>query len=494
LVGVCSIRPLAVCALFAALSAPVVAHAATLQVISADGPSEGLNDPTPVTPVGGNSGTTLGAQRRLALERAASIWGAALKSPVPIRILASFDPLSCTATSAVLGSAGATGFWRDFAGAVWGDTWYPSALANALTGFDLDPSHDEIQMYLNSGLGQSSCLEGAPFYLGLDGQGGGVDLINVVLHEFSHGLGFLTFLDSTTGAEFGGSPDIFENSIVDLPTGEAFPDLTAAERVAAIQHAQAIVFSGTQTKAAAAVTLAPGAPVVSLGTLGQVLVGPADFGPPLSSPPIVGPVVAALDSGTSTTDACQTLTSSVAGKVALVDRGSCSYFQKVQRLQGAGALAVLIADNVAGTPPPPLSGGDSTITIPAVMITQATGAALRSLLGEGPVTASLGANFGQRIGADPMNRPFLYAPSPYSPGSSLSHFDRLATPNLLMEPNITANPGHSLDLTPSVMADLGWPLATPAAAPALGGNWLLLTTGVLLAWIGLSRRPRRSGP
>ncbi|HTV00362.1 MAG TPA: hypothetical protein VMF13_07505, partial [Luteitalea sp.] len=45
----------------AMLSAPVSAQAAvTIYIVNFDGPSEGFNDPTPVAPVGGNPGTTLG--------------------------------------------------------------------------------------------------------------------------------------------------------------------------------------------------------------------------------------------------------------------------------------------------------------------------------------------------------------------------------------------------------------------------------------------------
>ena len=62
--------------------------------------------PTPATPLGGNTGTTVGEQRLIAFQRAADIWGSLLDSGVEIRIQASFTPLTCDATSATLGSAG----------------------------------------------------------------------------------------------------------------------------------------------------------------------------------------------------------------------------------------------------------------------------------------------------------------------------------------------------------------------------------------------------
>jgi hypothetical protein len=41
----------------------------------------------------------------------------------------------------------------------------------------------------------------------------------------------------------------------------------------------------------------------------------------------------------------------VNGKIALIDRGTCSFPQKVKNAQNAGAIGVIIADNVAGSPP-----------------------------------------------------------------------------------------------------------------------------------------------
>ena len=95
--------------LVAALAAvPSAAFAAaTIFIVNDDGPNEGFNDPTPVAPVGGNPGTTLGQQRLNAFQFAADIWGSILDSDAPIYILSSFDPLPCSATGGTLGAAGA---------------------------------------------------------------------------------------------------------------------------------------------------------------------------------------------------------------------------------------------------------------------------------------------------------------------------------------------------------------------------------------------------
>src|SRR5437762_10183447 len=95
-----------------------VTRAATITIINLDGPGEGFNDPTPAAPVGGNPGTTVGAQRLYVFQQAARIWGGILPSSVEIRARAKFDPLLCTTNSAILGSGGPATIWRDFAGAL----------------------------------------------------------------------------------------------------------------------------------------------------------------------------------------------------------------------------------------------------------------------------------------------------------------------------------------------------------------------------------------
>ena len=59
-------------------------------VVNIDGTNEGFNDPTPVAPVGGNSGTTRGQQRLNVFQHAAQIWGAILPSAVEIRVEAGY--------------------------------------------------------------------------------------------------------------------------------------------------------------------------------------------------------------------------------------------------------------------------------------------------------------------------------------------------------------------------------------------------------------------
>src|SRR5947209_4540967 len=79
---------------------------ANIVIQNGDSAGVGFNDATAATPVGGNSGTTVGQQRLIVFQTAASVWGAALNSGPTITIHASWASLACAATSGTLGSAG----------------------------------------------------------------------------------------------------------------------------------------------------------------------------------------------------------------------------------------------------------------------------------------------------------------------------------------------------------------------------------------------------
>src|SRR3954454_15477175 len=87
---------------------PSAFAAATITIVNTDGPGEGFNDPTPAKPIGKNNGKTVGQQRLIAFQFAASIWAATLTDNVQIKMQSAFNPLPCTASTGVLGSAGAT--------------------------------------------------------------------------------------------------------------------------------------------------------------------------------------------------------------------------------------------------------------------------------------------------------------------------------------------------------------------------------------------------
>jgi hypothetical protein len=456
-------------AVWLAAAVPLLAGA-RITIVPMDAAETGFRDPTPAAPVGGNSGTTLGEQRLVAFQRAAQLWGALLDSAVEIRVQGSFVPLTCDEGSAVLASASPIQSVEDFTGAEFASTWYPVALANKQAERDLLPgdagtSADDIRVRFNADLGSADCLSGSRWYYGLDtSPDDGIDMVSVALHELAHGLGFLTLVNLASGAEFIQQPDIFERHILDTETGQRWPEMSDAERAASALRARRVAWDGPQVTAAVPATLDLGTPLLRVHSPasleGTLPVGLADFGPPLASSGVTGRLVAALDAedadGPSSTDGCSPFANGaeIAGRIALVDRGTCFFVVKASNAQAAGAIALVVADNVEGSPPPAIGGEDPAIAIPVVLITQADGSGLRGSLAEG-VEITLGLDPLQRAGADLLGRALLFATDPIQSGSSMSHWDSIASPTLLMEPTRTDRT-HGVDLTLPLMRDLGW--------------------------------------
>lgn len=95
-----------------------------------------------------------------------------------------------------------------------------------------------------------------------------------------------------------------------------------------------------------------------------------------------GTVVLAVDEGgADANDGCEAIGNDVAGKIALIHRGTCSFAQKAQNAQAAGAVGAIIA-NVASSAQPtiaPFMGGQAdNITIPVLSLDAADGAALEA--------------------------------------------------------------------------------------------------------------------
>lgn len=465
---------IAICGALAMLCCPAGWAAATLTIVNGDPAGVGFNDPTPVAPVGGNAGTTLGAQRLNAFQAAASIWGATLDSTVPIHVLATWEALPCNDTGAVLGSAGALQVFANFPGAPQTNAWYGEAETNKLTGADADPDTPEIRARFNVNLGRPGCLTGSPFYLGLDNNhGDNIDLVAVLLHEFGHGLGFQTYTDDATGELLQGIPSIWDYFLLDNSTNKLWKDMTDAERAASATRAGRLVWNGPVVTEAARIVLRPGTPLLTILSPARVAgiqrVGVAQFGPPLASPGVTGEVMPVVDTPPDTGLACTPLAPAnaraVVGKIALIDRGVCPFVDKVRNAQNAGAIGVIIVDNTPGSPPPDLGGDDPAIVIPAVRITLEDGRALKAVLAtrsrtHSGLVANLGVNLAVRAGTDLAGRVLMYATDPNQPGSTVSHYDISAIPNQLMEPAINEDLPHAVapprDLTYPLLRDIGW--------------------------------------
>lgn len=482
-------------AVLAALIGAGAAQAATIVIQSRDPAGVGFNDPTPVAPVGGNPGTTLGEQRMYVYRYVADVWEKALDSDVTITVNAGWQALTCTASSATLGSASAWNIWHDFPGSQPG-TWYPQALANKLAGVNLSEGMPDdgtgyagvdIKTQFNVNLGKSDCLAGSPFYLGLDGNfGTGVNFVETLLHELGHGLGFSVIsVQTSTGYRInaagtayvasGGLPSIWERFMFDNTAGKTWLNMTSAERKASAVNPLGLAWIGSNVLAGADMLSAT--PVLKIATsapgyTGLYPYGTASFGPAVSTGLAMGSLATVTPdavNGQGCLPFSAADTTAVAGKVAVIDRGTCGFAVKAKNAQNAGAIGVIIANNAAGAAPG-LGGTDPTITIPTISVSQADGAKLRAAITAsipygmrgkvGYATGSLSTDPTRRAGADALGRPLLYTPNPLVSGSSVSHWDVSATPNLLMEPNITPDLGLILvapkDLTKPLLKDLGW--------------------------------------
>jgi Zn-dependent metalloprotease len=117
----------------------------------------------------------------------------------------------------------------------------------------------------------------------------------------------------------------------------------------------------------------------------------AAFGPALTAAGLTGNVVLADDGVAPGSDACTPLVNGAAinGNIALVDRGTCGFAVKVKLAQDAGAIGVIVANNVVG-PPAPMGGADPTITIPSIMVAQSTGNTIKANLPGVNATMRLG--------------------------------------------------------------------------------------------------------
>ncbi|HOV50481.1 MAG TPA: S8 family serine peptidase, partial [Candidatus Cryosericum sp.] len=171
------------------------------------------------------------------------------------------------------------------------------------------------------------------------------------------------------------------------------------------------------------------------------------------------------------------------GKIALMSRGTTSFYQKINNAAERGAVGAIIANNQPGT----ISMNTSGSTLTSVSITQADGAALKL-----KAAAPVGDGTGRLM--------FLghYASTSNPAVNTISSFSSWgATPNLAFKPEVTAPGGNIWSTVPVAQGSYanlsGTSMAAPhvAAAAALirlvHPEWTveqvktaLMNTGVLL--------------
>ena len=429
----------------------------TFVVNNLDPAGTGFNDPTPAAPIGGNPGTTVGAQRLAAFREAANIWAAALDSRVPIVIDARFGPLACTAGRIQLGEAGATGLVANRPGLPQ-NVYIPMPLADRLAEVDLFPGEADIEATFSGNLRQCSSLM-QDWYYGFDGKprGNDIDLISVVLHELGHGLGFSSAVDDDTGALPGsGLIDSYSAHIFDNGTGKAWTAMSNAERAASARNFRHLVWNGENVTRVAPLVLDKGAPRLRVtpmpagfrGTLGE-----ANFGPLLTA----GAVMGALRVGTPV-DGCA-VAPSYNNAIVLFQSGGCPSVQKAALAEAGGAAAVLITDPEGLSPPstvvvPPEQEAAFPVHVPVLGVT--TDDANLIIAAGSSASLTLDAEAARPVGLDEQGRMYLYASNPIRPGSTLSHWDPIARPNLILEPSSGYDVSHDIRLEVALLRDIGW--------------------------------------
>ncbi len=159
-------------------------------------------------------------EAQAAFQRAVDIWSQHLASTVPIKVRANWTNLG---NDGVLGSAGTNGRFRNLPNQPVANSWYSSALADAISGTDRwttppnnQPDAPDIITNFNSSF--------ASWYFGVDGNtpSSRYDFVTVVLHELGHGLGFqgsarvTGTAPNTVGSHSeGGLPFIYDRFVED---------------------------------------------------------------------------------------------------------------------------------------------------------------------------------------------------------------------------------------------------------------------------------------
>ncbi len=209
----------------------------------------GWSDATAKAPIGGNTGTTLGQQRRNAINEAARLLSAAYVSPVPVRIQACWKNLG-TGNSIALASASPQFelIGNKFLPRAY--TWYTSGVAAKLGGGSACQisggacNQTELFAQFNNQVDTPAALGNTSFYYGLNANtsSADIDFISVAMHELTHGLGFTGDINvdanrGVVGSKQRGFDDIYSANLVDVrPDGSVVPFLseTDAERAAAL--------------------------------------------------------------------------------------------------------------------------------------------------------------------------------------------------------------------------------------------------------------------
>jgi len=460
-----ALRLLVLAAVLALGAAP--AAAANIVMVNNDGPNEGFNDPsTPAPTWGCPAGMTLGECRVNAFQAAADRWGELLVSSLEIRVVAQFDSMGCTG-AVPLGGCATNTIHRDFPNAPFAQTWYPSSLASALAGYDVNGGAIDMIAMFNSDLDLASCT--LNWWYGTDGDFPGNWATNpdpnathffaVLLHEMAHGLGFSSLINVSNGQFPEGYPTVYSRFVYDASTGLHWDEMTAPQRVASAINTGNVVLDGPQNKIASDAFLTGyhvNLEVNEGGAAGTYPGYGALFGASWTGTDGVTLDMEVVNDGAggSTSDGCEPLVGFTAGRIAFIDRGTCQFGLKALHAEQAGADGVVIADNQVSTDPFHMAPGEvgRQVTIPVQYTTQANANIIRPTL---PANVTFDVIDVRGMHANGYVQ--LYTPNPVELGSSISHYDVLPLgPNPLLGPFINADLYDVPDMTLGMFLDEGW--------------------------------------
>jgi large repetitive protein len=131
---------------------------------------------------------------------------------------------------------------------------------------------------------------------------------------------------------------------------------------------QMYVFTG------ASVSLVEAQPLNALYTPGTAAFGPTTFNITFDG------VVAEDGTGPDVNDICEAVTNNVMGKIAIINRGTCTFESKAFRAQQAGAAGVILVNNAAGGAPGMAEDAAFNATIPTLSLSQDDGNALKAAI------------------------------------------------------------------------------------------------------------------
>jgi minor extracellular serine protease Vpr len=145
---------------------------------------------------------------------------------------------------------------------------------------------------------------------------------------------------------------------------------------------------------------------------------------------------------------CASVGAGASGKLAIINRGSCTFSQKIANAKAAGALGVLMINNVAGDPIAMGRTAGFDDDLPAVMISKDDGAALRA---SGATTAEASATFQEFV--NPANKDILAGFSSQGP----------TTVDFAVKPDVTS---VGVNVLSSITC-----VGKPAGCPDNGSGW-----------------------